>query len=52
MVSFVDRYVRHLGYKRHVHFSEKRKNTVLSFKIDRFIKKMRATYLKITGKLK
>lgn len=52
MISFVERYVEHLGDKRHVHFSKRGKNTVLDFKIDRMIKKIRAKFLKMTGKLK
>lgn len=44
-------FVKHIGNKRHVHFSKRGKNNVLSFKIDRFIKKIRAYFLKIIGKL-
>ena len=52
MVSFSERYVEHIGHKRHVHFSKRGKNTVLDFKIDRMIKKVRYTILKIFGKIK
>lgn len=44
-------FVRHIWNKRHVHFSNKRKNTVLNFKIDRLIKKIRAKWLKFRGKI-
>ena len=50
-VFFKEPYVTHIGNKRHVHFSKNRKNTVLSFKIDRLIKKIRAKILKLKGKL-
>ena len=46
-VFFKEPYVTHIGNKRHVHFSKNRKNTVLSFKIDRLIKKIRAKILKL-----
>lgn len=52
MVSFCNPFVEHIGYKRHVHFSKKGKNSVLNFKIDRLIKRIRAKILKMTGKLK
>lgn len=39
MLSFVDKY-EHLGYKKGMCILVKGKNTVLSFKIDRFIKKI------------
>ena len=51
-IFFKEPYLTHIGNKRHVHFSKNRKNTLLSFKIDRFIKKIRAKFLKLTGKLK
>ena len=51
-VFFKEPCVKHIGDKRHVHFSKNKKNTVLSFKIDRFIKKVRAKFLKMTGKIK
>ena len=50
-VFFKKPYVTHIGNKRHVHFSNRRKNTVLNFKIDRLIKKIRAKILKLRGKL-
>ena len=50
-VFFKETYVTHIGNKRHVHFSKNRKNTVLSFKIDRLVKKIRAKILKLKGKL-
>lgn len=50
-VFFKESYVTHIGNKRHVHFSKNRKNTVLSFKIDRMIKKIRAKILKMKGKI-
>ena len=50
-VFFKEPYVTHIGNKRHVHFSNRRKNTVLNFKIDRLIKKIRAKILKLRGKL-
>ncbi|WP_231284751.1 glycosyltransferase family 2 protein [Leptotrichia hofstadii] len=50
-VFFKEPYVTHIGNKRHVHFSKNRKNTVLSFKIDRLVKKIRAKILKLKGKL-
>ncbi len=50
-VFFKEPYVTHIGNKRHVHFSKKRKNSVLNFKIDRFIKKIRAKILKMKGKI-
>ena len=49
---FKEKYVEHIGYKRHVHFSKKGKNTVLKFKIDRMIKKIRYNILKFLGKIK
>ncbi len=52
MVSFSERYVEHIGNKRHVHFSKRGKNTVLDFKIDRMIKKVRYNILKLMGKVK
>ena len=52
MVSFVERYVEHIGNKRHVHYSKKGKNSVLDFKIDRMIKKIRYNILKFIGKVK
>lgn len=52
MVSFEKRYVEHIGNKRHVHYSKKGKNSVLNFKIDRFIKTIRAKWLKMIGKIK
>lgn len=51
-IYFQEKYVEHIGDKRHVHFSKRGKNTVLDFKIDRMIKKIRAKFLKMTGKLK
>lgn len=51
-VFFKEPCVEHIGDKRHVHFSKNRKNTVLGFKIDRFIKKIRAKILKMQGKIK
>ncbi len=51
-VFFKEKYVEHTGNKRHVHFSKKGKNTVLDFKIDRMIKKIRYNILKIFGKVK
>lgn len=51
MVSFCNPFVKHIGSKRHVHFSKNGKNSVLDFKIDRFIKKIRAKILKMQGKL-
>ena len=50
-IFFKEPFVRHIGNKRHVHFSNKRKNTILNFKIDRLIKKIRAKILKLKGKL-
>ena len=50
-IFFKEPYVTHIGNKRHVHFSKNRKNTVLSFKIDRLIKKIRAKILKMRGKI-
>ena len=50
-IFFKEPYVTHIGNKRHVHFSNRRKNTVLNFKIDRLIKKIRAKILKLRGKL-
>ena len=50
-VFFEEPAVEHIGNKRHVHFSKNRKNTVLSFKIDRLIKKIRAKILKMRGKI-
>ena len=50
-IFFKEPYVTHIGNKRHVHFSKNRKNTVLSFKIDRLIKKIRAKILKFKGKI-
>jgi len=50
-IFFKEPFVRHIGNKRHVHFSNKRKNTVLNFKIDRLIKKIRAKWLKFRGKI-
>ena len=50
-VFFKEPAVEHIGNKRHVHFSKNRKNTVLSFKIDRLIKKIRAKILKMRGKI-
>ena len=52
MVSFAERYVEHIGNKRHVHFSKRGKNSVLDFKIDRMIKKIRYNLLKMFGKIK
>ena len=49
---FKEKYVEHIGDKRHVHFSKKGKNTVLKFKIDRMIKKIRYNILKFLGKIK
>ena len=46
-IFFKEPYVTHIGNKRHVHFSNRRKNTVLNFKIDRLIKKIRAKILKL-----
>lgn len=51
-VFFKEGYVKHIGQKRHVHFSRSGKNTVLDFKIDRMIKKIRYNILKIFGKIK
>ncbi|MDO5088561.1 MAG: glycosyltransferase, partial [Leptotrichiaceae bacterium] len=51
-VYFKDKYVRHIGTKRHVHFSKRGKNSVLDFKLDRMIKKIRYTILKLFGKIK
>ena len=50
-IFFKEPFVRHIWNKRHVHFSNKRKNTVLNFKIDRLIKKIRAKWLKFRGKI-
>ena len=50
-IFFKEPYVTHIGNKRHVHFSNRRKNTVIYFKIDRLIKKIRAKILKLRGKL-
>ena len=50
-IFFKEPFVRHIGNKRHVHFSNKRKNTILNFKIDRLIKKIRAKWLKFRGKI-
>ena len=52
MVSLEERYVEHIGNKRHVHYSKKGKNSVLDFKIDRMIKKIRYNILKFIGKVK
>lgn len=52
MISFVNPFVQHIGNKRHVHFSKRGKNSVLDFKIDRMIKKIRYTFLKLFGKVK
>ena len=52
MISYVNPFVEHIGYKRHVHFSKRGKNTVLDFKIDRMIKKVRYNILKLMGKVK
>ena len=52
MISFVNPFVEHIGNKRHVHFSKRGKNSVLDFKIDRMIKKIRYTFLKLFGKVK
>ena len=52
MVSFANPFVMHIGNKRHVHFSKRGKNTVLDFKVDRLIKKIRYTVLKVFGKVK
>ena len=51
-IYFKEKYVEHIGDKRHVHFSRKGKNSVLDFKIDRMIKKIRYTFLKLFGKVK
>ena len=48
-VFFKEPAVEHIGNKRHVHFSKNRKNTVLSFKIDRLINKIRAKIFKMRG---
>ena len=50
-VFFKEPAVEHIGNKRHVHFSKNRKNTVLSFKIDRLIKKILAKILKMRGNI-
>lgn len=50
-IFFKEPFVKHIGNKRHVHFSQNRKNTYFLFKIDRFIKKVRAKWLKIRGKI-
>ncbi len=52
MISFSERYVEHIGNKRHVHYSKKGKNSILDFKIDRTVKKIRYNILKLLGKLK
>ena len=52
MVSFKQRYVDHIGNKRHVHYSKRGKNSVLNFKTDRMIKKIRYNILKLFGKIK
>ncbi|RRD40777.1 glycosyltransferase [Leptotrichia sp. OH3620_COT-345] len=52
MVSFEERYVNHIGYKRHVHFSKRGRNSVFDFKIDRMIKKIRYMILKLFGRIK
>ena len=52
MLSFVNPFVEHIGNKRHVHFSKRGKNSVLDFKIDRMVKKIRYTFLKLFGKVK
>ena len=52
MISFVNPFVEHIGNKRHVHFSKRGKNSVLDFKIDRMVKKIRYTFLKLFGKVK
>ena len=51
-IYFKEKYVEHIGNKRHVHFSRRGKNSVLDFKIDRMIKKIRYTFLKLFGKVK
>ena len=51
-IYFKEKYVEHIGDKRHVHFSRRGKNSVLDFKIDRMIKKIRYTFLKLFGKVK
>ena len=51
-IYFKEKYVEHIGDKRHVHFSRKGKNSVLDFKIDRMIKKIRYKFLKLFGKVK
>ncbi len=50
-VLLKDKYVEHIGYKRHIHFSKKGKNTVLKFKFDRMIKNIRYNILKRIGKI-
>ena len=51
-IYFKEKYVEHIGNKRHVHFSRKGRNSVLDFKIDRMIKKIRYKFLKLFGKVK
>ena len=51
-IYFKEKYVEHIGDKRHVHFSRKGKNSILDFKIDRMVKKIRYTFLKLFGKVK
>ena len=51
-IYFKEKYVEHIGDKRHVHFSRKGRNSVLDFKIDRMIKKIRYKFLKLFGKVK
>ena len=51
-VYLKEKYVEHIGNKRHVHFRRKGENSILNFKIDRMIKKVRYTVLKLLGKVK
>ncbi|RRD40778.1 glycosyltransferase [Leptotrichia sp. OH3620_COT-345] len=51
-IYFKEKYIEHTGDKRHVHFSKRGKNSILDFKIDRMIKKIRYTILKLFGKIK
>jgi glycosyltransferase family protein len=51
-VYLKEKYVEHIGDKRHVHFRRKGENSILNFKMDRMIKKVRYTVLKLLGKVK
>ena len=52
LVFLKEPFVEHIGNKRHVYFSQKGRNSILNFKIDRFIKTIRAKWLKKIGKIK